>query len=120
MRLTFLIVLIAAIGFVTTPRAQGGVDGTWAFTFETPMGMLDATATFKSNGEELTGTMTSQIGSTDFKGTVKGSAINFIMNVSTPDGDAMVSVSGELEGDAMKGTFDFGAGAGNWSAKRSN
>jgi hypothetical protein len=120
MRLTFLIALIAAFGFVLAPQAQGGVDGSWALTFDTPMGSLDASATFKTAGEELTGTMESQAGSTSFKGTVKGNTFQFVMNVSTPNGDMSIQMNGEVEGDTLKGTFDFGQGTGTWTGKRSN
>ena len=56
MRLSLIVAVIAFVGFVGVPRAQGGVDGSWALTFETPMGSLDASATFKSEGEALNGT----------------------------------------------------------------
>jgi hypothetical protein len=118
MRLTFFIALLAAIGFVVAPQAQGGVDGSWMLTFETPMGSLDASATFKTEGSALTGTMESQAGSTSFKGTVKGNAFEFVMNVSTPNGDMSIQMNGEVEGDAIKGTFDFGQGTGTWTGKR--
>jgi hypothetical protein len=120
MRLSLLVVLIAVIGFVATPRAQGGVDGNWALTFDTPMGSLDASATFKSDGEALTGTLESQAGSTSFKGTVKGNAFQFVMNVSTPNGDMSIQMNGEVDGDTLKGTFDFGQGTGTWTGKRNN
>jgi aerobic carbon-monoxide dehydrogenase large subunit len=118
MRLTFIAALIAVVGFVASPRAQGGVDGTWALTFDTPMGSLDASATFKTEGEALTGTMDSQAGSTAFKGTIKGNAVSFVMNVSTPQGDLSIAMNGEVEGDTIKGTFDFGQGTGTWTGKR--
>lgn len=120
MRFTLTLVLVASLLSVALPHAQGGVDGNWALTFDTPMGSLDATATFKSDGEALTGTMTSQAGSTTLKGTVKGATVEFVMNVSTPDGDFTVSLNGEVEGDNITGTFDFGQGTGRWTGKRSN
>lgn len=120
MRLTLLAALIAALGLVAAPQAQGGVDGNWALVFDTPMGSLDASATFKAQGEELSGTMTSQAGSTSFKGTIKGNAFQFVMSVSTPEGDLSIQMSGEVEGDNIKGTFDFGQGTGTWSGKRTS
>ena len=120
MRLTLLAGMIALVGFLSVPRAQGGVDGNWALTFDTPMGSLDASATFKTDGDALTGTLESQAGSTAFKGTVKGNTISFVMNVSTPNGDISIQMDGEVEGDSVKGTFDFGQGTGTWSGKRSN
>ena len=119
MRLSLIIALVAVVGFVATPRAQEGVDGKWTLTFDTPMGSLDASATFKADGEELTGTMESQAGSTAIKGTIKGTAINWVMNVSTPNGDISIQMAGEVDGDAIKGTFDFGQGTGTWTGKRS-
>lgn len=120
MRFTFLVALVATLGFVVAPQAQGGVDGNWALVFDTPMGTLDASATFKSDGEELTGSITSQAGATSFKGTLKGNTFEFVMNVSTPEGDLSIQMNGEVEGDDIKGTFDFGQGTGTWTGKRAN
>lgn len=117
MRLT-LIAALVAVALSATPRAQNGVDGSWLLTFDTPMGSLDASATFKTDGDELSGTMESQAGSTSFTGTVKGTTLQFVMNVSTPNGDISVQMNGELDGDALKGTFDFGQGVGTWTGKR--
>jgi hypothetical protein len=120
-RLSLVVPLIVVLGLVAAPRAQGGLDGNWALTFDTPMGSLDASATFKTDGDSLTGTLASQMGSTDFKGTIKGSAFSFTMNVPSPDGgDISVLMNGEVEGDAIKGTFDYGQGTGTWSGKRAN
>jgi hypothetical protein len=118
MRLSLIVALFAVLGFVAMPRAQGGVDGTWALVFDTPMGSLDASATFKTDGETLTGTMASQAGSTPIKGTVKGNAVDFVLNVSSPEGEIAVQINGEVDGDAIKGTFDFGQGTGTWTGKR--
>jgi hypothetical protein len=121
-RLSVIVALVALIGFVAVPLAQGGLDGNWALTFDTPMGSLDASATFKTDGDALTGTLASQMGSTEFKGTVKGTSFSFTMNVPSPDGsgDIPVQINGEVDGDAIKGTFDFGQGSGTWSGKRAN
>jgi hypothetical protein len=118
MRFSLVVALVALLGFVAVPRAQNSVDGKWALLFETPMGSLDASCTFKSDGDALTGTMESQAGSTEFKGTVKGKTINFVMNVSTPQGDLAIQMNAEIDGDSLAGTFDFGQGTGNWTGKR--
>ena len=114
----WLLIVVGLACLIVAARAQSPVDGTWALVFETPMGTLDASATFATDGEALTGTMESQAGSTSFKGTVKGNTIEFVMNVSTPNGDFSVYMTGEVEGDTIKGTFDFGQGTGTWSGKR--
>jgi hypothetical protein len=119
MRLFLIGALIAATGLIAAPRAQGGVDGNWALTFETPMGSMEGSATFKSEGEALTGTVESQAGSTPVKGSVKGKAINFVLNVTTPQGDLAITMTAEVDGDALKGTWDLaGQGTGSWTGKR--
>jgi hypothetical protein len=118
MKATLIAVLVAAVGFLAVPRAQAGVDGNWTLIFDTPMGSLDASATFKTEGEKLTGTMESQAGSTTFNGTVKGKAIAFVMNISTANGDLSIQMNAEVDGDTLKGTFDFGQGTGTWTGKR--
>jgi aerobic carbon-monoxide dehydrogenase large subunit len=118
MRVWMVAALMVVTGLVTAPQAQSGVDGKWTLLFDTPMGTLDAAATFKTEGNNLTGTLESQAGTTSFKGTVKGNAIAFVMNVSTPQGEMAIQMNAEVEGDAIKGTFDFGQGVGNWTGKR--
>jgi hypothetical protein len=118
MRLTVVAALLAVSALVATPVAQGGVDGKWALIFDTPMGSLDASATFKSDGDSLSGTMESQAGTTNFKGTVKGNAFSFVLNVATANGDISIQMDGEVDGDTIKGTFDFGQGVGTWTGKR--
>ena len=59
-----------------------------------------------------------EAGSTSFQGTVKGGVISWVMNVATPQGDISVQMDGEVEGDTIKGTFDFGQGTGTWVGKK--
>ena len=118
MRSALLVALVFVVGLVAMPRAQGALDGKWTLLFETPMGNIDAVATFKTDGQELSGTMESQAGSVSFKGTVKGNGFGFTMNVPSPQGDMSVQITGEVDGDALKGAFDFGQGTGTWTGKR--
>jgi hypothetical protein len=118
MRFSFAVALIALVGLVAAPSAQNGVDGKWALSFETAMGTMDGTGTFKADGNALTGTIESQAGATEFKGTVKGNTIDFVLNISTPQGEIAIKMNAQVEGDSLKGTFDFGQGNGNWSGKR--
>jgi hypothetical protein len=118
MRFSLVVALLALVGFVAAPHAQKAVDGKWALQFETPMGALDASATFKTDGDALSGTMESPAGATQFNGTVKGNTINFVLNIDTPQGAMSIQLNAEIEGDSLKGTFDFGQGAGNWTGTR--
>ena len=110
MRVSLVVVLIALVGLVAAPHAQNGVDGKLALAFDTAMGTMEGTGTFKTDGGALTGTIESQAGATEFKGTVKGNTIDFILNIQTPQGDIAIKMNAQVEGDSLKGTFDFGQG----------
>ena len=118
MRQLLLVGLVAFLTFSTAASAQTGLNGNWAMTFNTPMGTLDASATMKVDGEKLSGTMSSEAGEVQFTGTVKGASFTFSFDVQTPNGNFSITMNGEQNGDELKGTFDFGQGTGDWSAKR--
>lgn len=104
-------------------QAQGKVDvtGKWTLTVQSQAGTTNPTATFKQDGEKLTGHYSSQtFGEVDFTGSVKGQAINFSFSADAGGVVLSVTYTGTIEGkDAMKGTASFGeAGDGTWTAKR--
>jgi hypothetical protein len=111
--------LLALVFVSAAPRAQSDLTGTWAVSFSTPQGAMDATATFKQDGEALTGTMSGPQGEVAFKGTVKGKAFTFTIDVQSPNGQLVIKLDGEHDGESIKGTFDFGQGTGDWTGKRS-
>jgi hypothetical protein len=100
--------------------AQGaGVSGDWVLTINSPQGSRDVNASFKQDGEKLLGAFKSSQGELPFQGTVKGKQITFSYPYKTPDIDITITMTGELEGDALKGKADFGGLAeGDWSGKR--
>ena len=118
MRLFVIAALLAIVGFVAAPAAQGDLSGAWTLSFTTPNGPMDAAATFKVDGEKLTGTLSGPAGDTPVIGSVKGKAFTFSIDVQSPNGNISVTISGEQDGDALKGTFDFGQGTGDWTGKR--
>ena len=120
MRHLLLIGLVGLLGLAAEPRAQDGLNGNWAMTFNTPMGALDASATFKVDGEKVSGTMSSQAGEVPFNGTVKGTTFTINFDVQTQNGNVSITMNGEQTGDDLKGTFDFGQGTGDWTGKRKN
>jgi hypothetical protein len=111
--------LVAVVAFVgVASHAQSDLNGAWVLSFNGPNGVIDADATFKTDGEKLSGTLASPQGEVPFTGTVKGKAFTFSFNVPTPNGDISIRIDGEQEGDGLKGTFDFGQGMGDWTGKR--
>jgi hypothetical protein len=115
---TFLLATLAIIGLMAAPHAQKNLNGSWALSFNTPNGTIDATATFKQEGEALSGTLSSPQGEIAFKGSVKGTAFTVAFEVQTQNGNLSITMHGEQDGDALSGTFDFGQGMGDWTGKR--
>ena len=119
MRALLVGTLVALTGLTAAPHAQGDLNGAWALSFTTPNGNMDVSATFKQDGEELTGTMSGPQGEVPLKGSVKGNIFTFTIDVQSPNGQLTINLQGEVDGDAIKGTFDFGQGVGDWTGKRS-
>jgi hypothetical protein len=95
------------------------VTGSWAFAVETPMGTGNPTFTFKQDGENLTGHYTGALGEADVTGTIKGNAITFSFKISAQGMEGVVTYSGTVEKDSIKGKAKFGdMGDGTFTAKR--
>ena len=116
---------VAAASTSTTSAAAGqgekvDVTGTWAFTIETANGTASPTVTFKQDGEKLTGHYSSPVlGERDFTGTVKGNAINFVIDAEVQGQAIKVTYSGTVEKDTMKGKVVLGElGEGTFTGKK--
>jgi hypothetical protein len=95
------------------------ITGTWLFQVETSMGTGNPTMTLKQEGEKLTGRYKGILGEADLDGTLKGTAIAFSFKISAEGTEAMITYTGTVENDAMKGTVRFaGMGEGTFTAKR--
>jgi hypothetical protein len=96
-----------------SPAAAGqakGLDvtGSWAFVVEFGGGSGTPTMTFKQDEEKLTGQYVGQLGEAPLTGTLKGTAIDFTINV-TFDGNALsLRYTGTVENNSMKGTAKLG------------
>jgi hypothetical protein len=115
---------VAAASTAAPSAAQGekpvDVTGAWAFTIETANGSGTPTVTFKQDGEKLTGHYSSQVlGERDFTGTVKGNAINFVIEADLQGQAVKVTYSGTVEKDTMKGKVVLGElGEGTFTGKK--
>ncbi len=121
----FAVVTIIALGALAGEgaSAQGKVDvtGKWQLTVDSAAGTGTPTATFKQDGEKISGHYSSQtLGEADFTGSVKGAAITFSFNADAGGTALAVVYTGTIEGkDAMKGKVVLGElGEGTWTAKR--
>lgn len=105
-----LTTLFAAAAFA---QDNAKLVGTWDMTLETPQGTRNFPLVIKEEGGKLA--LSPPFTSAE----AKGSDVKMAMTVKFQDTDMVITYTGKLEGDAMKGDADFGGFAqGTWSAKR--
>jgi hypothetical protein len=116
-----VVVAAGALGAPQTLSAQAKVEGEWAVTFGTPMGVMEFSMAVSQNGTKLTGHLTSDVGEFPLKGTVDGDQVTIDWTLN--DGGKMIDITfkGKLEGDKMSGTAKLGnIGTGAFSADRTS
>lgn len=109
---------VVALALVAVPALQAqkvDVTGDWTFNVETGMGSGTPAITFKQDGETITGTYNGQLGNTNFKGTVKGTAIEFAFTVDAQGQSIDVVYKGTVDGTSMKGDVSMAGGQLNGS-----
>ncbi len=84
------------------------IDGTYKVEIDTPIGKQESTLTLKTDGDKLSGMAESMMGKTDFTGTVKGDAVAWTMEVSTPMGQMKLEFSGKITGSDIAGEVKMG------------
>jgi hypothetical protein len=108
-------IFVFAILFTASALAQDNAKlvGTWDMSLETPQGTRNFPLVIKEEGGKL-------VPSPPFTSAeVKGSDVKMAMTVKFQDTDLVITYTGKIEGDSMKGDADFGGFAqGTWSAKR--
>ena len=111
-----LTALVAALALAVVPVfAQNApkdkaidVTGTWDSTVESPQGAMTSVATYKQQGETLTGTHVGQIGEVALKGTVKGNQVVYTIAIDMQGQQLTITYTGKIDGDAIAGTAEFG------------
>jgi hypothetical protein len=119
--------LTALVGFLAaTAQAddKANATGTWKWTRKSPDGQeQQISATFRQDGEKLTGKVVSPMGEVEIKdGKVKDGDISFHISFDR-DGTAIkANFSGKLAGDNIKGKVDVEIGdmkrSMDWEPKR--
>jgi D-glucosaminate-6-phosphate ammonia-lyase len=113
-----IIIAAASLPLVAQGTAQPAkvdVTGTWELSFPGMDAPMTIVANYKQDGEKLTGTQTSPNGESPLEGSVKGNEITY-----TITGDmGAITFTGKVDGDTITGTLSFGdMGGMNWAAKR--
>jgi hypothetical protein len=114
--------LFCALVLAASATAQApNVTGDWDVTINSPQGARQAKASFNQEGEKLTGAIKRQSGDLTLEGEVKGKEIKFKYTVKFQEQDLVITMTGNVDGDTMKGDADFGGFAqGDWTAKRAS
>ena len=111
---------VFAVGLMlaTTTYAQSNIAGAWDLAIQGPEGPINATATLKQDGENVTGSIDTPQGPANLTGTLKGKTLNVNFKISGPNGELEIKVNGEVDGASMKGIIDFGMGMAEFTAKK--
>jgi hypothetical protein len=117
-----LYALVCALILSVSAMAQSpNITGDWDMTINSPQGAVQVKASFKQEGEKLTGAMKREGAGLPLEGAVKGKEIVFKYTVKFQDQDFVITLTGIVDGDAIKGDADFGGLAqGDWNAKRAS
>ncbi len=108
----------AAPAAQSSPATPAGADE-WELTMNSPQGASNWILSYTKDAEALKGTMTTPRGSLPMQGTLKGNDITIKFTVKFQDNDLPITLTGKVDGAAMKGEADFGGLAqGDWTAKR--
>jgi hypothetical protein len=109
----------AAAANGSAAASPGGLAGKWDVTFLTPGGEFPASASLTQDADKVSGTFGTQMGEVPVAGTIDGHTFKLTMTAQTPQGAMEVVMTGDVDGDAIKGKAEIaGMGQMEWSAKR--
>ena len=110
-RRLFVALALCAVSLV--PLRAGDISGKWTASFDTQIGKQNYTYDFKVSGTTLTGRAKSDNGDTEIKeGKVTGDEISFSLTRNIGGTDMKVLWKGTMAGDDIKFTRSVQGGAG--------
>lgn len=111
---------VLALVFSCAAAGQGtSVVGDWDIVMISPVGQHPLKASLKLDGEKLQGTVKGELGETPAEGTVTDKRVTIAFKVPYQGADLLITLTGEIDGDSLKGTADYGGMAqGEWSGHR--
>ncbi len=112
--------LFCAVAALAYAQASANVGGEWDMTINSPQGSNKVLLKLKLEGDKLSGTVKNARGEAPLtSAAIKGDEVTLVMTIQFQGGDMVITYTGKVEKDSMKGDADFGGLAqGDWSAVR--
>ena len=121
MKRLFIAMIVCAVA-----ACAADIAGTWKGTAEGPQGTIERTFIFKVDGNKLTGETSSEMlgKSVINEGKIDGDNISFSITANLGGNDVKLTYKGKVTGNEMKLTSEFSGGGGGggqaiqWTAKK--
>jgi hypothetical protein len=110
--------LLAVVLVTGALSGQSDIAGDWELSINGPESVINATASLKQDGDNVTGSITSPQGTVELKGTYKAKKVELAFQIQSPNGPLDIKVTGDVDGADMKGIIDFGMGMADFTAKK--
>lgn len=107
--------LSVGIGLPNIQAAADDVSGPWAFVMDTPGGTRNANATFKVDGQNVTGMWGEK---TPVKGTFADNALDLSFTIDTENGSGTLGIKAKLANNELNGTWSFQEYSGSLKGTR--
>jgi hypothetical protein len=119
---TLLVAVAVVVGSMSpgVPQAASpDISGTWDLMVSTTRGIEVSTLTLKKNDDAFSGAATRGTEQATVEAKVTDKAVTIVITDQTKGGPGTFTLTGDIAGDTMGGTGQFGArGQGTWTAKR--
>lgn len=87
------------------------IDGTYKFSMKSPMGKVEGTMNFVTDGSVLTGSMVAGGSKAEIlEGEVKENEFTFLSDLKTPMGMMRSTLIGKIEGEGISGVLKMKLG----------
>jgi hypothetical protein len=118
----FLLAACAVAAVLAAPRAvsaQSQIEGSWAFTLESPVGISEIPLTITREGDQLIARLPT--GEDFFTGSETASGVEFFWELVYEGMDLPTTLTGSFADGKWTGVADFGGAAtGTWVAVRAS
>jgi hypothetical protein len=95
------------------------VTGRWNVLVTVPQGSLPLSATLKQEGDLVSGSIKSPLGDVPVAGTMVGTTLKLEFKTAAPQGEMVVTMSGELGPNGLTGKSAIaGLGESDWVGTR--